>query len=285
MILLLNRLRRKALMNIWRMITFDEVSVLAQTLPYHRDSGVVLDIGGHHGSSAEAFLSRGWRVISVEPDAQNRKRLQRLRTLYSNRHVIDPRAASSVSGRRLQLYTSVVSTGISSVVPFHPSHVPSQLVTTVTVADLVSEHQVAAIEVLKVDVEGHELPVLAGTDWHGMRPSAVLVEFDETKRGGTSLRNLLSFLRQEGYDCVICEWRPVSEYGAHHRPWAIADTDATVAESAWGNVVAFTDGGMADAFRVRARRRLRFARRLRFIAHLVRSARFGLKRLRPSGRC
>ena len=218
---------------------FDEIEIMRRLLP---PVGTMLDVGAHHGSAMAPFVASGWRVHGFEPDPANRARL--IEGFGANALVtIDPRAVSASDGDRVDLFSSSVSTGISSLLAFHDSHKLSGSVETVTLATYCRQHGIERVDFLKVDAEGLDLFVLKGFDW-SYRPRAILCEFEDRKTTllGYTLVDIVEFLVSKGYLVVISEWHPVIEYGSEHRwramfPW----NTRAIHPEAWGNVLAVRD--------------------------------------------
>lgn len=203
--------------------------------------GTLVDVGAHEGISLEPFARAGWRVLAFEPDDVNRGRLQAVVAGMPNVR-IDTRAVSQRAGETLTFYRSPQSTGISTLTPFTDSHVVAGSVTTTTLAQACREHDVAAIDCLKVDTEGYDFFVLQSLDWDAVKPRAILCEFEDRKtvKLGYHWREMAEFLRGHGYSVVVSEWYPVESYGGLHRFRRFADYPCDLADArATGNLIAF----------------------------------------------
>lgn len=239
---------------VWRILGpahFEEVDVARRVLP--RNSGFMVDVGAHRGTSLAAFADHGWRVIALEPDPTNRKFLEE-----SPRPnvTVDPRAITDTDGDRLTLYTSPVSSGISTLAPFHESHTAAVEVETVRLDTLLAGHGGPHVDFLKVDTEGFDLPVLRTFDWTSDRPDIVVCEFEDRKTVplGYTYRDLGDFLLEQGYTVFMSEWYPIVEYGQAHRWRRFVLYPATVLDGdAWGNFVAARPGKLTRAVRRAAR--------------------------------
>jgi FkbM family methyltransferase len=215
---------------------FDEMAVALAVLP---DRGVMVDVGAHQGSSLLPFAATGWQVWAFEPDPANRQILVDAVDAFDVH--VDPRAVDKVTGRTVDLYTSEVSTGISSLLNFHAGHRPSASVETVRLDDFLRENDVGAVDFLKVDAEGHDLRVLETFPWNSDRPAMVICEFEDrkTRLDCYDHTDLGDFLSSLDYHVFLSEWQPVVEYGGLHRwrhvhryPVGLAHADA------WGNFLA-----------------------------------------------
>lgn len=216
---------------------FDEIALIHRTLRTH-GPGVMVDVGAHHGGSLRPFASDGWQVYAVEPDPRSRAILER--RVQGMAHVsVDGRAVSPEDNGFATLYTSSVSSGISSLTPFHRSHVPAISVETVRLETLLAG--VDHVTFLKTDTEGWDLPVLETFPWQRMKPVAVMAEFEDRKTVplGYDYHELAQFLVARGYVVFTSEWYPVVEYGHRHRWRSIRPYPVDLGDrDAWGNLLA-----------------------------------------------
>lgn len=198
--------------------------------------GTMLDVGAHQGSSLTPFLKRGWTVHAFEPDPSNR-------AILSSRcpgATIDPRAISEVDGEKVQLFTSDVSTGISTLSPFHTTHTATTTVQTVRLDTYLRERGVGQVDFLKTDIEGFDLFALRTFPWESQHPKAVVCEFEDNKttRLGHDMHDIAQFLQQRGYSVVVSEWEPIVEYGGRHRWRRFVRYPTDVSGDSWGNLIA-----------------------------------------------
>jgi FkbM family methyltransferase len=196
----------------------------------------MLDIGAHQGSSAAPFLERGWTVHAFEPDPANRK-------ILSSRcpdATIDPRAVSEVDGDEVPLFTSDVSTGISTLSPFHTTHTPTTTVRTVRLDTYLRERSVKQVDFLKTDIEGFDLFALRTFPWGSHHPKAVVCEFEDNKTVhlGHGVHDIAQFLQEQGYSILVSEWEPITEYGAGHKFRRMTRYPTDLADDSWGNLIA-----------------------------------------------
>ena len=216
---------------------------------------VMVDVGAHQGGSLLSYAEHGWDVHAFEPDPQNRDKLHERVGSLPNVH-IDPRAVSTTDGRLIFLYTSSVSSGISTLQPFHPSHRATASVTTVRLDTYLVDHQIPDVGFLKVDAEGHDLEVLRTFPWNVIHPIVVLCEFEDRKTVplGHTHADIAEFLAAQGYSIVLSEWHPIIRYGDDHRWRRAIRYPATPADDAWGNIMAVDQSNVALLIR-----KLRFA--------------------------
>lgn len=198
--------------------------------------GVMVDVGAHQGNSLDPFLNRGWRGYAFEPDPANRAILH----TRCPRAVIDPRAVSEVDGERVALFTSDVSSGISTLSPFHHTHRPTTTVETVRLDTYIRANGIEQVDFLKIDVEGFDLAVLRTFPWRTHQPKAVVCEFEDSKTTllGHSVHDIARYLQQQGYAVLVSEWDPIVEYGSQHNWKRFVQYPVDLASDSWGNLIA-----------------------------------------------
>jgi FkbM family methyltransferase len=212
---------------------YDEVEVARRVLRGRR--GLMVDVGAHRGFAHTPFADREWQVLALEPDPANRVFLEE--AAHPN-VTIDPRAITDTDGQQLTLYTSEVSSGISTLAPFHESHHPGVEVETVRLDTVLADW--SHVDFLKVDTEGFDLPVLRTFDWSD-RPDVVVCEFEDRKTVplGYTYRDLGDFLLGQGYAVFMSEWHPIVEYGrAHDWRRVVRYPEALLDANGWGNFIA-----------------------------------------------
>jgi FkbM family methyltransferase len=229
--------------------------------------GTMLDVGAHQGFALTPFLERGWTVHAFEPDPANR-------AILSSRcpgAKIDPRAVSKVDGDQVPLFTSDISTGISTLSAFHNTHRPTATVQTVRLDTYLREHGVEQVDFLKTDIEGFDLFALQTFPWKNHHPKAIVCEFEDNKttRLGHDVHDTAHFLEQHGYSVLVSEWEPITEYGTRHKWRRFVRYPTDLASDSWGNLIA-VDPHLLKKVEKAARsttRRLRARQRVDRIRH------------------
>jgi len=227
----------------------DETAIIAKLVEEHKGKKhVMLDIGAHHGTSAAYFSRLGWTVHCFEPDPANRAILSRIARKETN-ITIDPRAVSDAPAKNVAFFQSSISSGISSLRPFHETHKEVERVNVTTVGDIIGEYNLSRVDFLKIDAEGFDFSILKGVPWSVLSPDIIECEFEDAKTLplGHAWKCIADYLNEQGYVVYVSEWHPISQYGAAHDWRRILSYPAPdVPDDAWGNLLAFrTDPGAA----------------------------------------
>lgn len=209
-----------------------------------RKGGTMLDVGAHWGGSSMPFLKGNWQIWAFEPDPSNRSHLDRVKSTYPRLH-ISPKAISNETGVNVPFFRSDVSTGISSLSPFHESHYEDGRVDVTTLSNFCEEHSIDRVDFLKIDAEGHDLFVLQGFPWEKLKPAVVMCEYEDFKTSqlGYSFNDLVHLLVRHGYEIVVSEWYPVERYGGNHK-WKRFHGHPCVSHdpNGCGNILGFHNG-------------------------------------------
>ena len=233
---------RKPLLDLLKGKSIDEVDIILKIFKNEVGIGkVLIDVGAHFGTTLIPFAQKGWTVYAFEPDPNNRAKLI-TQTDDFQTVKIDIRAVSNTTGDTVSLFTSNISSGITSMSAFHESHKESLQVKTVRLNDFCNENNIEKIDFLKIDTEGFDLFVLKGFDWENQRhPDFIITEFEDLKTTplGYSFLEQAQYLTDRGYKILISEWHPIIEYG-HRHLWFrfLTDPKLVTNPKAWGNIVA-----------------------------------------------
>lgn len=211
----------------------DEVLIVCRVIG--KQPGTMVDVGAHHGYALDPYLQRNWDVHAFEPDPNNRAVLESRCPGIT----IDPRAVSQTDGDEVALFTSDVSTGISTLSPFHASHTATATVQTVRLDTYLRDHSIDRVDFLKTDVEGYDLLALRTFPWSTHQPRAVVCEYEDHKTAklGHTTDDTAQFLQQQGYAVLVSEWWPIVEYGASHRWRRFMRYPCEVPADSWGNLI------------------------------------------------
>lgn len=173
---------------------------------YAPEQKFFLDVGAFDGigfSNTRLLFEQGWRGICVEPVQKNYDKLERL---YQNTDVITVRAAAADYEGEMVLnvatipwakdWGSDVSSPSDDALERWPDYIwEKERVPAMTVNAILERNSVTHVDVVSIDVEGHEMAVLRGFDLQKYRPRLLVVEYSTpTERGA-----LIHYLKQQGY--------------------------------------------------------------------------------------
>lgn len=234
----------ESLKNLIRRILFgkqvEETTLILKLFKGIKKPATMIDVGAHYGYSMLPFAKEGWDILAFEPDKKNRSILQETITEHSLSNIkVDIRALSDKPGQ-LKFYTSDVSSGISSLAPFHDSHRVMDTVEVTTLNQVCDQYNLSEIQFLKIDTEGYDLFVLKGLNFKKIVPQAIVCEFEnnKTKKLGYTVDDQIRFLKEQGYQVIISEWHPIVEYGRRHKWRQYTLTGDSLPANAWGNLIA-----------------------------------------------
>ena len=69
----------------------------------------------------------------------------------------------------------------------------------ITIDSLADDYAVENVDIIKIDVEGHDFEILKGNDWNSFRPSVLLVELLDLSRSRMADREEVQYLEDRDY--------------------------------------------------------------------------------------
>jgi len=173
------------------------------------ENDIFLDIGAHIGIHAIRLAQKVSKVIALEPEPENYSFPYKniLINNLSNKVIVLPIAASDKDS---YAYLCVKSSSGAHTLEDLSNCVKTIKITTLRVDTLFRILNIKNIDIVKIDVEGHENNVVRGMNkLLSYNPPRVLVI--ETKRSNSSLRE---FLAELGYKVVVLDcWDSTCNYG------------------------------------------------------------------------
>lgn len=170
----------------------------------HAPAGFYVDVGAHDPrrfSNTLLLSRRGWRGINIDATPGSMDRFRRLRPRDVNLECAVGQVAGTVTLYRFD--EPALNTLDAGLVPLYEAHgyrvVATESIAMRPLADILSEHmgQGQSIQLLSVDVEGHDLQVLKSNDWARFRPQVLVVE--SLKDAPQQSEDMAAFLTRQGY--------------------------------------------------------------------------------------
>ena len=209
----------------------NELSFVADTLS---TGAVFVDVGANEGlytALAATIVGHAGRVFAVEPSGRERRRLESHIDRNGLRNVtIVPCALDAESGTATLRLAESRHAGQNTLGDFAYEGVTQagvEIVPTCTLDQLVSDHSLDHVDLVKIDVEGNETRVLTGasTTLETLRPTLVLEVQDPSLRArGSSRADLLAQLSRWEYDVLPFSHRD----GRPTRSRPVDETDLNV---------------------------------------------------------
>ena len=173
-----------------------------------RPGMIVLDIGAHHGFYtllASRKVGKKGKVIAFEPSPRERRRLVRhLRINGCSNVRVEALALAAKEEETTLFVVKGRETGLNSLRPPKADEPLETISVTVTTLDGYLEQKgIAAVDFIKMDVEGAELEVLKGATHLLSRPPrpVILSEVQDirTESFGYRAKDILEFLHQRNF--------------------------------------------------------------------------------------
>lgn len=173
------------------------------------ESPVIFDIGANQGQSIGRFkkMFETPRIYSFEPTPNL---AEDMKNNYSNdpNVIVIPKAVSDYSSTvKLNMYKTKEEGVGNSIHALNPSYgeelLGTQIVETTTVDDFCASNNITVIDVLKIDVQGHEPECLKGAieilKTSGIKVIELEIIFDNTYDRSLTFYDIESILQPYGY--------------------------------------------------------------------------------------
>lgn len=169
-----------------------------------RPDSVVLDIGVNLGWTAlnlGKLCSRG-QVFGFEPDPENFERFMVNMRLNKLPNVIVSPVALGAGAGKVSMHVPTPSNRGGNRIGSATREATASGIPMMTADEFVAQHQLARVDLIKIDTEGYELQVLRGASGLLRRFGPVLfveINDDNLRQQGGSANELFDHLRAHGY--------------------------------------------------------------------------------------
>jgi FkbM family methyltransferase len=198
----------------------DEVFVqrlYADYFPFYR-CNTILDVGGHFGYFAIFAATNsapGSRIVTVEPSSQNVAILRANMSACGLPQIDVVHGAVADQAGTLDLHISkahncsLYADHAKSIAP--GSTTSTERVSVHTLAELMEQHKLFKIDVMKLDCEGAEYPIICNTPADVLaRVSVIMMEFHDMKDPERSGLAMVRQLDDKGFHVVLFRHLPTT---------------------------------------------------------------------------
>ena len=176
----------------------------------------VIDVGAHHGAYAVLIGSllgkRGGRCIAIEPNPESYNILK-TNVKLNNLESVVTCIQAGVSDTEGVFYIN--DNGIESKL-IHDDNASGLAVNVRTLSQVINEQGLTRVDILLVDVEGAELPVLQGFPWSSIPAPRIFCELHPyawSDFGYTGL-DLSNFFAEKDFRCIDMFFNEYHEFNA-----------------------------------------------------------------------
>lgn len=190
----------------------------------NRPTGYYVDVGGHHPwrySNTALLYARGWKGVVIEPNPRARIlfRLLRSRDRFVSCAVGSERGFADYNQFRESALNSLDLAVTDERRRLGYEKVGVRSVQVRTLDDILEEYcPTRQINLLSIDVEGHEASVLSGFDIGRWRPEAVCIEIMGGRMDSCADNGILATFARQGY-------RPFSKF---LHSWLLVANDSRI---------------------------------------------------------
>lgn len=185
-----------------------------------KKSGVCVEVGGFDGvtgSNTYYFEKLGWRCLVVEPMPDFCRKIREVRSCE-----VAEIAASDKAGEA----EFIVAVGVETLSTMekddnHFARIRSSsqqemrkiTVKTARLDDILIEHGITTIDFLTIDVEGHEMSVLAGMSFSAISPRIVILE-DNSNGVDARVKHFMKSVGYTRFKRTVCnDWYAKKDEG------------------------------------------------------------------------
>ena len=175
--------------------SFSGVDILIENIFRNQKNGFYIDVGCQHpikNNNTYLLHKKGWSGINIDLDKDNID-------LFNVSRISDDNINIAASNRinEVDLFffhkKSPINTIDKKTSKFQKAKISSiKKIKTNTLNNIIksSKYSNTKIDLLSIDVEGHELPVLEGLDFNKYRPNVIVVEYLDLNVSKLEIKNL-----------------------------------------------------------------------------------------------
>ena len=175
--------------------SFSGVDVIVENIFRHKNNGIYIDIGCQHpikNNNTYLLFKKGWNGLNIDLDKDN---IDLFNVARPNDQNINVAISNKIGETDLYFYhkKSPINTIDKKTSDYQKAPISEiKKIKTNTLTNIIknSKYKNSKIDLLSIDVEGHEREVLEGFDFSICRPDVIVIEYLDLSAKKIEVKNL-----------------------------------------------------------------------------------------------
>ena len=175
--------------------SFSGVDVIIENIFRHKSNGIYIDVGCQHpikNNNTYLLFKKGWNGLNIDLDKDN---IDLFNVARPNDQNINVAISNKIGETDLYFYhkKSPINTIDKKTSDYQKASVSEiKKIKTNTLMNIIknSKYKNSKIDLLSIDVEGHEREVLEGFDFNICRPDVIVIEYLDLTAKKIEVKNL-----------------------------------------------------------------------------------------------
>lgn len=159
----------------------------------------ILEIGANVGITSYYFSQFAKKVYSVEPSKEHFDTLSRMILFNDLKNIIPINKALYINSGELPLYHNKNKTMYSLHAAVDDKSIKPETVECITIEELMKEHKIKKVDLMKLDIEGSEYEVLGHTAFKNVADRIKTILVERHAWSGRNENQLVDSLKAVGY--------------------------------------------------------------------------------------
>jgi len=175
--------------------SFSGVDVIIENIFRHKNNGIYIDVGCQHpvkNNNTYLLFKKGWNGLNIDLDKDN---IDLFNVARPNDQNINVAISNKIGETDLYFYhkKSPINTIDKKTSDYQKAPISEiKKIKTDTLTNIIknSKYKNSKIDLLSIDVEGHEREVLEGFDFSIFRPDVIVIEYLDLSAKKIEVKNL-----------------------------------------------------------------------------------------------
>ena len=175
--------------------SFSGVDVIIENIFRHKNNGIYIDVGCQHpikNNNTYLLFKKGWNGLNIDLDKDN---IDLFNVARPNDQNINVAISNKIGEADLYFYhkKSPINTIDKKTSDYQKASISEiKKIKTNTLTNIIknSKYKNSKIDLLSIDVEGHEREVLEGFDFNFCRPDVIVIEYLDLSVKKIEVKNL-----------------------------------------------------------------------------------------------